>query len=94
VLEGNNLAMRVYERGCGETQACGTGAAAAVIAALLNGIIPDYKRVNVKLLGGELTILADINSLFVMQEGPAQLVFSALVTLPESIFAVEYKNIM
>lgn len=46
--------MRVYERGVGETQACGTGACAAVVAANLNGLVSG--RVKVSLPGGKLRI--------------------------------------
>jgi diaminopimelate epimerase len=50
----NNIRMRVWERGSGETMACGTGASAAVVAASIRGLTD--KRVNVTLLGGELVI--------------------------------------
>jgi diaminopimelate epimerase len=54
VLDRNNLRMRVWERGCGETLACGTGATAATVAAILNGLT--YDTVMVHLLGGDLII--------------------------------------
>ncbi len=54
VLDRNNLRMRVWERGCGETLACGTGATASTVAAILNGLT--YDTVMVHLLGGDLTI--------------------------------------
>lgn len=56
VIDGENLEMRVWERGSGETLACGTGACAAVAAAILNGYCSKDTDVTVKLLGGELTI--------------------------------------
>jgi carbamoyl-phosphate synthase large subunit len=56
VIDKNTLKMRVWERGCGETMACGTGACAAVVAAVLNGYCPEGEEIRVKLLGGELTI--------------------------------------
>ena len=54
VLTKNHVKMRVWERGSGETMACGTGACASVVAGVLNGLIS--RRTTVELLGGELTI--------------------------------------
>ena len=51
--------MRVWERGAGETHACGTGASASVVAAVLNGYTG--RSVTVKLLGGELKIVVGRN---------------------------------
>ena len=54
---GNNLlSMRVWERGSGETLACGTGACASVVAAVENGLCKMGQDVTVKLLGGDLTV--------------------------------------
>ena len=52
----NRLKMRVWERGSGETLACGTGACAAAVAAVLNGYCDNDKPITVTLSGGELTI--------------------------------------
>ena len=48
--------MRVWERGSGETWACGTGACAVAVAAVVNGYCDKEKEVTVKLLGGDLKI--------------------------------------
>ncbi|MDE5618201.1 MAG: diaminopimelate epimerase, partial [Clostridia bacterium] len=56
VIDSNTLKMRVWERGSGETSACGTGACAAVVAAVLNGHCSKGQDVTVKLLGGDLTV--------------------------------------
>ena len=56
VLNRNHLKMRVWERGSGETQACGTGACASAVAAVLNGYCDKGAEIKVKLLGGELIV--------------------------------------
>lgn len=56
VVDRNYLKMRVWERGSGETQACGTGACASAVAAVLNGYCDKGEDIKVKLLGGELII--------------------------------------
>ena len=56
VVDKNTLRMRVWERGSGETMACGTGACAAVVAAVLNGYCNKGEDIKVSLLGGDLTV--------------------------------------
>jgi len=73
VLDRNTVEMRVWERGSGETLACGTGACAVAVASILNGFTEN--EVTVKLLGGELFIQWDrvLNKVFMT--GPAAVVF-------------------
>ncbi len=69
VIDRNTLNMRVWERGSGETMACGTGACAVVVAAVLNKLCE--RDVKVILRGGELKIQWDRESNRVYMEGPA-----------------------
>lgn len=73
VLDRQNVQMRVWERGTGETLACGTGCCATVVACILNGLTDD--TVTVKLLGGEIAVTWDRDSGFVYMTGPAATVF-------------------
>ena len=72
VVDPYHIEMRVWERGSGETLACGTGACATVVAAVLNGLTAD--EVDVKLLGGTLHIRYDRQSGHVYMTGPAEFV--------------------
>lgn len=74
VIDDRNLKMRVWERGSGETLACGTGTCATVVACVLNGICQN-EEINVQLLGGNLQILWDKDSSHVYMTGPAEFVF-------------------
>ena len=74
VLGSHEVRMRVWERGSGETQACGTGACAAVVAGVLNG--KHERRATVHLLGGDLDIEWRAGDDRVMMTGPATEVFS------------------
>ena len=73
VLDRHNVFMRVWERGTGETLACGTGCCATAVAGVLNGLTED--EVTVKLLGGELQIKWDREENVVYMSGPAVTVF-------------------
>lgn len=72
IVDDTTIKMRVWERGAGETLACGTGASASVVACILNGYIKDNCDINVILLGGELSIKWDKD---VFMTGPANIVF-------------------
>lgn len=72
VIDRRHLNMRVWERGSGETFACGTGACASVVATILNGMCEDC--VTVHLLGGELTIVWDKERNMVIMAGQAKTV--------------------
>ena len=73
VLDRHTAQMRVWERGSGETLACGTGACAVAVACALNGLTED--EVTVKLLGGDLQIKWDREKNTVYTTGPAEVVF-------------------
>ena len=79
VLDRNTVEMRVWERGPGETLACGTGSCATAVASILNGLTDN--KVTVKLLGGDLFIEWDreINRIFMT--GPAKTVFEGDIDL-------------
>ena len=79
VLDRGNVQMRVWERGTGETLACGTGACASAVACILNGLTEE--EVTVKLLGGELKILWDRKENLIYMTGPAETVFDGEVEL-------------
>lgn len=73
VVDKNNLKMRVWERGSGETLACGTGACASLVASVLNGV--SDTKATLHLLGGDLKIEWDREQNLVFMEGPATTVF-------------------
>ena len=73
-MDHKNLKMRVWERGSGETMACGTGACATAVAAILNGYAE--REVTVHLLGGDLEICWDETDNCVYMTGPAATAFT------------------
>ena len=79
ILDENTVEMRVWERGTGETLACGTGACATVVACVLNGLTKE--QVTVKLLGGNLQIQWDRESNLVYMTGPATTVFEGEIEI-------------
>lgn len=79
VVDRNNLRMRVWERGVGETLACGTGACAVLVASVLNNLTE--RKATVSLLGGDLNIEWDAVSNHVFMTGPAEFVFEGTTNL-------------
>ncbi len=80
VLDKKTVQMRVWERGTGETLACGTGCCATVVACILNGLTDE--KVTVKLLGGEIEIEWDREANLVYMTGPAVTVFEGECDVP------------
>ena len=72
ILNKSTIKMRVWERGAGETLACGTGASASAVACILNELVDSNKEIKVKLLGGDLLIKWDED---IYMTGPAKIVF-------------------
>jgi diaminopimelate epimerase len=84
ILDRHTIAMRVWERGSGETLACGTGACASAVASILNGHVDEDAPVTVELLGGDLKIFWDRNAKenrTVYMTGPAEEVFEGEIRL-------------
>lgn len=79
IADRDNLYMRVWERGSGETLACGTGACATAVATALNGLCND--KVTVHLLGGDLEIEWDREADLVYMTGPAMTVYNGEIDL-------------
>lgn len=73
IVDKNTIKMRVWERGAGETLACGTGACATAVACNLNGLTD--REVTIKLLGGDLKIEWNAENNHVYMTGPATTVF-------------------
>jgi diaminopimelate epimerase len=84
VVDRKHLKMRVWERGSGETWACGTGATASVMASILMGYTDD--EAEVALRGGKLVIRYDRESGHLFMTGPAVEVFRGTIDIPEEIY--------
>jgi len=80
VLDRSHARLRVFERGSGETLACGSGACAAVVAGNVRGLLD--QRVEVELRGGKLVVEWQGEGAPVMMEGPATTVFEGQLRLP------------
>lgn len=79
VIDKDHLRMRVWERGSGETLACGTGACAVAVASYLNGFTG--RSVDIELLGGHLEVVYDEKTNHVFMTGPATEVFAGEIDL-------------
>ena len=77
-IDDSTVQMRVWERGSGETWACGTGACAVAVASILNGVVSS-DSVTVKLRGGDLRIEWDRQENTVYMTGPATFVYEGEV---------------
>ncbi len=78
VIDGTHLKMRVWERGAGETWACGTGACGTAVAACLNGVCRKGTYISLELLGGTLVINWSDEDNHVYMAGPAEFVFDGV----------------
>jgi diaminopimelate epimerase len=83
IVDRRSIRLRVYERGAGETLACGTGACAAVVAGILRGLLDSPVRVETR--GGALSIAWAGPNRSVMMTGPAVTVFEGEATLPADL---------
>ena len=81
VIDDHTLQMRVWERGSGETFACGTGACAAAVASVLNGYCKREQEILIHLRGGDLRIIYH-NDVSVTMIGPATFIFEGKMEYP------------
>jgi diaminopimelate epimerase len=81
IVDRDHIRLRVYERGAGETLACGTGACAAVVAGIERGLLD--ARVTVSTRGGDLVIVWAGAGEPVLMTGPAVTVFDGVIELPD-----------
>lgn len=79
ILDRKNVRMRVWERGTGETLACGTGCCATVVACILNGLTDN--EVTVKVTGGDIVVSWDREQNLVYMTGPAVTVFEGTIEI-------------
>lgn len=84
ILDRKHLKMRVWERGSGETWACGTGATASVLASILMGFVDDEAEVSLR--GGKLLIRLDRDTNRLYMTGPAIEVYRGVIDIPGEIY--------
>ncbi len=82
IVDGRRIRLRVFERGCGFTLACGTGACAAAAVACRTGRLPADQPIPVELPGGVLAVTVPSDGRGVRMEGPARRVFQGEVEWP------------
>lgn len=83
IVDRHSIRLRVFERGAGETLACGTGACAAVVAGIRRGLLDSPVKVATR--GGELSIAWAGQDQPVLMTGPAVTVFDAVIDLPDNL---------
>ena len=83
IVSRTHIRLRVYERGAGETLACGTGACAAVVTGIVRGLLDMDQPVRVTTRGGDLLIRWAGDGMPVLMTGPAVTVFEGTITLPD-----------
>ena len=83
VINDNTVKMRVWERGSGETWACGTGACAVAVSSVLNGYCKQGEEITVQLRGGNLKITYQEDGT-VLMKGPATKVFDGTIEYKEA----------
>lgn len=84
IVDKKHICLRVYERGAGETLACGTGACAAAVSGIRQGLLDN--RVHVDMRGGRVTIeWSGDESDSVFMTGPAENVFEGVIDLPDTV---------
>ena len=81
ILDRKNVNMRVWERGSGETLACGTGTCATVVACVLNDLTDN--EITVHLRGGDIIVSYDRKTDVVTMTGPATVVFDGEIEIPD-----------
>jgi len=81
IVDRHHVKMRVWERGSGETLACGTGCCATVVACVLNGFTEE--EVEVEVLGGKIQIVWDRQENLIYMTGPAKIVFEGEIEIHE-----------
>jgi len=79
IIDRQNIRLRVYERGVGETQACGSGACAAAVAAIQQNLVDT--KVKLELLGGSLSVEWQGENTPILMTGPAETVFHGKIKL-------------
>ena len=85
VVDRRHIRLRVFERGVGETLACGTGACAAVVAGVRLGLLDADTPVQVQTRGGLLSIVWAGDTAPVLMTGPATTVFQAEIEIPDTL---------